>query len=342
MRITILLLSLIIYPAGVLFADPSYCLNLRGVTVTLNDGNKLTGRTVWCSRYFEDFNAIYTTKTNPEVGKHIKGNGWNIESCYGDESAFTKWIDLVNFVSKGNTTYPERLNHQPLTLYKRIDQILYPHKRYVGVKEETEEIPYSLIRELEIDNTLQTITLEIHPQVFATKDIERLKKAPQYYFSVSPTEYERTYYLAYADSARALLPNLLGRFMINSTDPSITYNGKKVQIRHFDLGSRSAECTDTFGKYKQTCEQFNSAWGRYQSEMDEKAKPCRNEYSALVKELRKTTDYAAVLNMPQVKDKSAGCKQIDRTIRAEYGFQELSVEELSEKGIVVVQDHYPD
>lgn len=342
MKTIILFLSLLTYPASVLLADPSYCLDLHGVKVTIKDGSRLTGRIVWCSRYFEDFNNIYTGKISPSVGDYIKNNGWNIESYRADESHFTKWIDLVNFVLKQKVSYPERLTYSPLTLYKRIDQISFPKKRSVAIKEETQEIPYNQIAELEIDSTIQTITPEIHLQALTIKDLEILKKEPKYYLSIDPSEYGRMYYLVYSDSASAQLSNLLGHFLITFPEPSITFNGLKIPVRYYDFGGKNIECTDILGKYKQACVKVNTSWDKYQTEMDEKAKPCYNEYRALLKELRKTTDYASSLQMPPVKDKSSECKQISRDIRAKFGFQEFSIDELRDKGVIVVNEHYPD
>jgi len=279
-----------------------------------------------CIACSESFGIIVELKS----GKVEKGYiAWNNE-----EYPINKWIEAVNLGISGKGTLPEQIAHDKfLILYKKFDQILFPHKTYVAVKEETLIIPLSDISKINPEPLFSTRIDTSGLNILPLTDIAELKKKPAYVFTEETEMGGLTYFVSISTTTDPL--HLL-KHLFKGKHNKLSFNSESLTIDRYDFGGFNLACVGKISRYERACRKFRTDWELYQEE-SEQVRTCDREWNRLLGLARQTTVYQSASYVPEVRKKRIECNTLENSLDKKYGFEELSAAELRNLGVVTLE-----
>lgn len=247
-------LALIALMASTSHADCAACTKSYGVRIPLKSGATEEGYLAWNNFYFEELIAGYGLQQNAAASGLLK-NWYTLQ----DREAFTRWVEVVNFVVRRKIPLQVQYQEQVFTLYRDLAHIKYPLKRYVVVESNVVKIPISSIIELVASEKHRLNIDTTGIPVLSQEDVSLLKEKKPRFWVEEEGSVGATVWVVYGKNIH--LSDVLEHLMSipSSEHGSISVNGVRIKGEGdyapvdsgrpiSDLGSLQKQCVEFLRK----------------------------------------------------------------------------------------------
>lgn len=253
---------------------------------------------------------------------------WNTEI-----SSVDAWIETINSAITGKASFPEPIAQKHcLQLYKTLQEVQFPNKITVAIKEDILEIPVPDLKTVKRVNLSQDGTDTTGLNALPKADVDILKKPPAHVIS-NETELGSSIYYVVASSETS--PITVVRHLFRKYSEKLLLDGEVVAVDRYDFGGFNISCVGKLAKYAKNCAKFKADWEKYQ-EAHSQVVVCEREQDMLMNTLRKTTDYHSAFVNPGVREKDRECNALHTRVLQKYGFEDLSDSEWNNLGVIVL------
>jgi hypothetical protein len=259
---------------GTSFADCAACTVSKGITIKLKSGKVEKGYTTWNDFMPEQLPDAFGFRKDPRAHALIER-----QRTIKPDQAFDYWLDLLNFVAQHNLKALPNWPAQNIPVYYRLAKVPNPSEHYVGIREESVEVPVSAIAEILKNPELLLNVDTTGMDILSGADIEQLLNKPRFTVQVEGSM-GGTSYVVYGDKVTlaAVLEHAAASARGDFGD--VLVNGVRIRGGHSGAGPAiPLDQAPQLGPLKDECQGFLAKLG----EADQTS--CEAERSAIQEQL---------------------------------------------------------